>query len=57
MWVLNEYVESASRPLSSLKRSAGTIKCKYPNLLQMEQLQSATSSFAGAITSKRTRPQ
>jgi hypothetical protein len=23
----------------------------------MEQLQSATSSFAGAITSKRTRPQ
>src|SRR6516162_2435588 len=41
----------------SLKRSAGTIKCRYPYMLQMEQLQSPTSIFAGATTSKRTRPQ
>jgi hypothetical protein len=40
-----------------LNRSAGTIKCKYPHLLQIEQLQSVTSSLAGAVTSKRTRPQ
>lgn len=44
-------------PLNSLKRAAGTIKCRQPDLLQIEQLHSQRRMRAGARTSKRTRPQ
>src|SRR5262249_9174760 len=40
----------------SSKRSGGTIKCRIPFLVQIEQLQSTTDARS-AVTRKRTRPQ
>src|SRR5271157_6545987 len=57
VWVLKLYVVSASAPATSLKRSAGTMRCRNPTLLQIEQLHSSTCNCAGATTSNRTRPQ
>src|SRR5215475_13929702 len=54
--VLNRYVVSTSLPLSNSKRSGGTIRCKNPFLLQIEQLHSVTCDRS-AVTRKRTRPQ
>jgi hypothetical protein len=54
--VLNRYVVSTSLPLSNSKRSGGTIRCKNPFLLQIEQLHSVTCDRS-AVTRKHTRPQ
>src|SRR5579883_3239284 len=54
--VLNVYVARSSLPLTSSKRSGGTIRCRMPFLVQMEQLHTVTPSRS-AVTRKRTRPQ
>src|SRR6185437_13277308 len=55
--VLKVYVVSTSLPERSLKRSARTMRCRYPALLHIEQLHSETSALAGASASNLTRPQ
>src|SRR5215469_2833705 len=54
--VLNRYVVSASSPLKSSNASGGTMRCKNPFLLQIEQLHCVTRDRS-AVTRKRTRPQ
>src|SRR5262245_3285872 len=54
--VLNSYVVSSSLPLRSSKRSGGTIRCRIPFLVHIEQLQSVTRSRS-AVIRNRTRPQ
>src|SRR5678815_1848059 len=55
--VLKVYWVRSSAPDSRRKRVAGTIRCRKPLMRQIEQLQSSTSSAAGASTSNRTRRQ
>src|SRR6266481_9392780 len=54
--VLNSYVVRSSLPLISSNCSGGTIRCRIPFLVQIEQLQSVTEARS-AVTRKRTRPQ
>jgi hypothetical protein len=55
--VLNVYSTRSSWPDISRNRDAGTIRCRKPVIVQIEQLHSSTSGAAGASTSKRTRRQ
>src|SRR5258708_39035409 len=54
--VLNWYVVSSSLPLRSSNRSGGTIRCRNPFFVQIEQLQSVTR-VRSAVTRNRTRRQ
>src|SRR5215510_15659651 len=54
--VLNSYVVSSSLPVRSSKHSGGTIRCRIPFLVHIEQLQSLTR-VRSAVTRNRTRPQ
>src|SRR6266511_4696879 len=54
--VLNSYVVNSSLPRSSSKRSGGTIRCRIPFLVHIEQLQSLADARS-AVTRNRTRPQ
>src|SRR5262252_722096 len=54
--VLNWYVVSSSLPLTSSNCSGGTIRCRKPFLVHIEQLQSVTR-VSSAVTRNRTRPQ
>src|SRR5262245_66297451 len=54
--VLNWYVVSSSLPLMSSNCSGGTIRCRNPFLVHIEQLQSVTRARS-AVTRNRTRPQ
>src|ERR1700730_18857752 len=54
--VLNWYISYSSLPLRSSNRSGGTIRCRNPFFVQIEQLQSVTR-VRSAVTRNRTRRQ